>query len=176
VTHSAWSPATTNRFPSSTQVGPDTRLLGGHDGQPLRIALDAVYRAFADVRLDDAFNACRHCFTESDLGYLRATPLGDLTWSDIAFILSKATTTLGSARDFGYFLPRLLEGLVIGIHYMPDVLAGKVLASRPAWNETQVRAVAEFVTTLELVVHASPENRLLEDCREFVKALRNRID
>ena len=153
------------------------RLLDGPEGRPLRLALDDVSRAFADVRLDEKFEVCPHCFTPEDRSYLLRTALLDLTWSDIAFILGKAVTTLGSARDFGYFLPRVLEGFAVGIHYMPHVLPSKMLQSREAgWTAPQVVAVADFVNALEVIVYAMPEDDpKRDDCDEFVVALRNRI-
>ena len=177
MAHSAWAPATRNRFPSSATVRTDARLLDGPEGRPLRLALDDVYRAFAGVRLDASFAVCPHCFTDEDRAYLLETALLDLTWSDIAFILGKSITTLGSARDFGYFLPRVLEGFVLGVHYMPHVLPSKILRSHEAgWSAAQVGAVADFVNALEVIVYAmrddDPER---EECADFVASLRNRI-
>lgn len=177
MSHSAWAPAPRNRFPSSATVRTDARLLGGPEGRSLRLALDDVYRAFAGVRLDASFAVCPHCFTDDDRAYLLTTALLDLTWSDIAIIAGKAIATLGSPRDFGYFLPRVLEGFTIGVHYMPRVVPSKVLQSCEAgWIPDQVAAVADFVNALEVIVYAMPEDDPRHrDCGEFVGALRNRI-
>jgi hypothetical protein len=177
MAHSAWAPATRNRFPSSATVRTDARLFDGVGGRPLRLALDDVYRAFASVRLDPTFEVCPHCFTDADRRYLIDTPLLDLTWSDIASILGKAVTTLGSARDFGYFLPRVLEGFALGVHYMPHVLTTKIRLSREAgWSAAQIAAVADFVNALEVIVYAmSGGDPKFDVCDEFVAALRNRI-
>lgn len=177
MSHSAWAPAARNRFPSSATVRTDARLLDGPEGRPLRLALDDVYRAFASVRLDEAFAACPHCFTEEDRSYLMETALIELTWSDVGIVAGKAIAALGSARDFGYFLPRVLEGFAIGVHYMPRVLPSKMLQSCEAgWTPDQVAAVADFVNALEVIVYAMPEDDPRHrDCGEFVIALRNRI-
>lgn len=177
MAHSAWAPATRDRFPSSATVRTDARLFDGAEGQPLRLALDDVYRAFGTVRLDRAFEVCPHCFTEADRRYLIDTSLFELTWSDVAFILGKAVTTLGSARDFGYFLPRILEGFALGVHYMPHVLPTKIRLSREAgWSAPQIAAVADFVNALEVIVHAMrDDDPVFDDCSAFVTALRNRI-
>jgi len=152
-------------------------LLDGPEGRPLRLALDDVYRAFASVRLDETFAVCPHCFTDDDRDYLLETALLDLTWSDIAFILGKAVTTLGSARDFGYFLPRILEGFALGVHYLPHVAPAKILRSHEAgWTAAQVAAVADFVNALEVIVYAMPDDDPERaDCRDFVASLRNRL-
>jgi len=178
MAHSAWAPAARNRFPSSTAVRTDARLLDGPEGQPLRLALDDIYRAFVSVRLDhQSFAVCPHCFTEEDRVYLLETALPDLTWSDIAIIAGKAIATLGSARDFGYFLPRIVEGFAIGVHYMPRVLPSKMLQSCEAgWTPGQVAAVADFVNALEVIVYAMPEgDPRHRACDDFVASLRNRL-
>jgi len=158
-------------------VRTDARLLDGPEGRPLRLALDDIYRTFASVRLDESFEVCPHCFTESDRTYLLSTPLSGLTWSDMALILRKAIATLGSARDFGYFLPRILEGFALGLHSMPQVLPSKLLRSREAgWTPSQVAAVADFVNALEVIAYAMPDDDPKRDrCDGLVAALRNRI-
>jgi len=177
VAHSAWTPATRDRFPSSATVRTDARLFDGADGRPLRLALDDIYRAFSTARLDASFAVCPHCFTPADRDYLLRTPLLELTWSDISIVLGKAIAGLGSARDFGYFLPRVVEGFAIGIHSMPGLLSSKILQSRAAgWNVAQVAAVADFVNALAVIVCAMPEgDRRRRGCDDVVTALRNRI-
>lgn len=177
MSHSAWAPATRNRFPSSATVRTDARLLDGPEGRPLQLALDDVYRAFAGVRLDESLAVCPHCFTDDDRDYLLGTALLDLTWSDVALILGKAITTLGSTRDFGFFLPRILEGFAIDVHYMPRALASKMLRSCEAgWTPAQVAAVADFVNALEVIAYAMPpDDPRRAECLDFVTSLRNRI-
>ena len=129
------------------------------------------------MRLDESFAVCPHCFTDEDRAYVMDTALLDLTWSDIGIVAGKAIATLGSARDFGYFLPRVLEGFAIGVHYMPRVVPSKMLQSCEAgWTLDQVAAVADFVNALEVIVYAMPEDDPRHrDCADFVASLRNRI-
>jgi len=137
-------PATTPRFPNRetryTSAYPPSPLEGAHGGV-LRAALHELYAAYADAALSTDFDGCPHCFVPSDIAYLRATPLRDLSHGDICIVGGKLVTTLGSGADVSYFLPRLLEALAENALVDEDPLADRMLEI-PAEHWTQRRLAA----------------------------------
>lgn len=107
-------PRTEPRFPHAGQYSRETGYVSGPRALELRAAIEGLYAAFADARLSDPLPVCRHCFTESDVRYLSATPLGSLSHADLGLICSKLISTLGSPDDVAYFLPRVVEGIAEG--------------------------------------------------------------
>jgi hypothetical protein len=114
----------TPRFPARAVSGPlaipgfepiEYTLLEGRHERGVRDALDRVKRAFSSARLSDAFTGCPHCFMQSDIEYVRFTPADSLTQDDLAVIGLSLVSTLGSAEDVPYFIPRLLEALAKGL-------------------------------------------------------------
>ena len=144
-------PATTPRFPKNEMrytFAPPSALDGAH-GAALRAALDELYAAYADAALSSNFHGCPHCFVPSDIAYLRATPLRELTHGDLATIGWKLVTTLGSAADVSYFLPRLLEAIAENAAVNEEVLADRMLAiPTEHWAQRRIAAVRVVLQAL----------------------------
>jgi hypothetical protein len=135
-----------NRFPKTDGMPPQRELLQSDRGEDLVRAIDGLYNAFATCPLDDSFSCCPHCFTDADITYLRTTPLREFSDDDASFILGKAITTLGSARDFNHFLPRVLEAWTYHAHYMEHVIPEKLDSARQTgWTKPQEKAVNDFL-------------------------------
>ncbi len=136
---------TTNRFPVSGGMTESPSLLRGACGPRLERAIDTLYRAFKHARIVEPLRYCRHCFTQADADYLRLTPLHDLPFRDVAFLLPKLITTLGTGEDVNYFLPRILEAFAHQAHYLKVALPSKLRHGRAAgWSDVQLAAVVEF--------------------------------
>lgn len=148
VGHSELEKRTVDRFPHDGNMTPDNRALKSPHGAALLAAIETLYGAFEGATLSLPLQYCPHCFTENDAHYLTSTELRTLTFSDIAFILPKAKTTLGVESDINYFLPRILEALAYQAHYMEHVIPDKIGIARSAgWSDAQVAAVVAFFTT-----------------------------
>jgi hypothetical protein len=131
---------------------PSRTLLEGRYGHEVREALDRLRLAFADARLSENFAGCPHCFTESDLRYVRETPLSSFTLDDLASIGSRLVSTLGDADDVPYFLPRLVEafaqGMLLDIEPVADRIASVPAAS---WTPERVAALRDAFETLFVI-------------------------
>ena len=75
-------------------------------------AIEAVYATFADVPRPTTVRGCPCCTTDVENCALLARPLRELSADDLDRYAWKAVTTMGTADDLTYFLPRLLELLV----------------------------------------------------------------
>lgn len=136
---------TENRFPKLGDTTAKDGLFRTTHSVELRASIEAVYSQFATARLSDPLRYCSHCFTDDDARYLAAKKPRELTFADIAFILPKSISTLGTAADFNYFLPRILEALAYGAHYMEHVLPKKLGEARMAsWTTEQTSALVRF--------------------------------
>ncbi len=136
---------TVDRFPVTLEGEPHDRAFHTEHGVPLLAAIEELYAAFEVNRLTEPLRYCAHCFTENDARYITSTPLRELSLDDIAFILTKAVTTLGTAADFNYFLPRVLEVLAYEGHYMEHVIPQNLAHARATgWSERQLSAVVAF--------------------------------
>lgn len=118
-----------------------TLLDGVYQGE-IRQAIDRLYRAFASARLSDDFEGCPHCFTESDIRYVRDTPVSNFTHRDLILIGQTLLATLGSAQDVPYFIPRFMEALAedlpIDLRRIVDHIAA---VPRALWTTERLCAV-----------------------------------
>ena len=80
----------TNRFPipadRAMSYSYNEELFATNCGDRLRASIEALYATFADIQIAKDFALCPHCFTNDDAGYLRNTPLRELTFRDTASI------------------------------------------------------------------------------------------
>jgi len=148
-----------NRFPKKSGMTPCGELFQSNRGEELRRAIAGLYAAFAGCRLGDDFACCPHCFTDADVFYLKDTPLPRLSDNDSSLILGKSITTLGSAKDFNYFLPRILEAWARHAHYMEHAIPKKLdLARQVGWSNTQEKAVSNFLRAFFQAANAVTPN------------------
>ncbi len=104
-------------------------------------ALKRVDVAFAGARLSENFSACRHCFTAHDIDYLRTIPPAEMSNGDLAIIVFKLVSTIGSEWDIAYFVPAALRAQLRGVA-VEDAILMKKLAKIPAEHWTAERQTA----------------------------------
>ena len=125
---------------------------------PIREALEALYRAFAEVPRPLHLVGCPCCSGRVDLARLAAAPLKDLAEEDLALYAAKAITTVGGATDFVYFVPRLLELLVSNaLRVDVEIVLGKLgLAELASWPPA-LSAAVEGLLWAELIERVRAE-------------------
>lgn len=116
-------------------------------------AIRELYTAFSTVPrpLQIEFCPCG-CTRREEVAALLAGPLRALRFPDLANYSFSAMTTQGSADDFRYFLPRLLERIATEPYkYSPEILFGKLrYATWETWPEPQRNAVKNYLRRLWL--------------------------
>ncbi len=119
-----------------------------------RDALEAVYRAFADVPRPLRVER----YGEPILQFLISKPLRELLDDWIGPYSGWAITTAGTERDYQYFLPRILEVALLNPVWMgtePAVVASRLkMAGWESWPSAQRRAIVSvfeqaFLSNLE---------------------------
>ncbi len=162
------------RFPAYERTfGTAAPLLAGPHGIELREALNLLYEAFSTARLSEDFDGCPHCFTESDLRYLRQTARAELTSGDLSLIASKLVSTLGTAMDVPYFLPRLIEGLAQDALIDVEPLVDRIAQIPPSlWTpERRIRLSDAFEKLFQAAESTSTYNDLAEsNTQRYVRA------
>ena len=125
-------------------------------------AIEDVYRAFADCPRPERVVGCPHCRPgEADCALLRRVPrlLDAVTLEPFMF---SAMTTWGTAEDFRYFAPRILELAVTEqiADLDLEIVLGKLrLAGWPRWPAGQREAVSVLLDrywTLTLEAYPGP--------------------
>jgi hypothetical protein len=117
----------------------------------LRSAIERSYEAFALEPRPTRWRAAPHRDGDALLRQLTAVPLADLTDEAIDPYSSWAITTVGSAQDYKYFLPRILALAVSGTGSVgadPPVIAGRLKMSQwESWPAAQRDAVLNLFET-----------------------------
>ncbi len=99
----------------------------------LQLTIDDVYRAFADVPKPQAIDGCPCCIERKGIEHLLATPLRKISPKELAPYASSAFLTVGSAEDYLYFLPRILEISATDESWYPDAeVTGRAIRSSAA--------------------------------------------
>lgn len=133
----------TDRFPhTENYVSCGATPLDSADSTEIRAAIERVYEAFAHDTLAKPLDACEHCFTDNDINYLETTPLRSFSSGDCYTIAHKLVSTLGTEKDFRYFLPRLIEHKAQGGMFV--IFAGfleKLIEAAKCWPSEDVRVV-----------------------------------
>ena len=128
----------------------------------LRVSIDEVYAAFADVRKPDDIVVCPCCMEPTEVKVLLSKKLKELTPDELSKYGSKVFNTVGDIPDFLYFLPRLLEIVVTNPDWWPnpEVLLPKLKkAGFLDWPERRCAAVRNFleVAFYDVMTRASSE-------------------
>jgi len=117
----------------------------------LRSAIERCYDAFAREPRPTRWRAAPHRDGDALLRMLTAVPLADLSDEAIDPYSSWAITTVGSAQDYRYFLPRILALAVSGTGSLgadPPVIAGRLKMSQwENWPAAQRDAVLSLFET-----------------------------
>lgn len=110
-------------------------------------AMEAVYRVFAGPA-PAIIEGCPCCIETRGVDVLLTTPLRALSGGQLWRYVSGVFYTVGSERDFRYFLPRILEISVQDAseaHY-PQVVLGKLrLANWQSWPRHERAAIEALV-------------------------------
>lgn len=121
-------------------------------GVALAEAIDGLYVAFADEPRPAGIEACPCCVSPAQVAALLGPDdLRTLPAETVADYAAHAMTTVGSASDFRYFLPRLLQVAVTDGFDWPDleIAVGRLrLAGWLAWPPDQQRAVRAVLGAL----------------------------
>lgn len=88
---------------------------------PVQQALEQVYAAFGDVPKPANIAGCPCCIDRKNLDPLLAKSLRSLSPDDLTKYAASALLTVGEPEDYAYFLPRILEILIIKPHWWPSV-------------------------------------------------------
>lgn len=91
---------------------------------------------------------CPCCIASRGVDRLLSKPLRELSGQDLWRYVSGLFYTIGSKRDFRYFLPRILEISITNPRESNDpqiVLAKLALGDWRSWAEREQRAMEEFV-------------------------------
>jgi len=114
-------------------------------------AIEAVYATFADVPRPTTVRGCPCCTTAVENCALLARPLRELSADDLDRYAWKAVTTMGTADDLTYFLPRLLELLVddtLGAE--TEAVLAKLEYVYDTWPLARQRAVDDLIEAVLL--------------------------
>jgi hypothetical protein len=118
----------------------------------LETAVDRLYVAFAGEPRPADIEACPCCVSRDQVeALLGPEDLRTLPADVVADYAAHAMTTVGSASDFRYFLPRLLQLAVTDGFDWPDleIAVGRLrLAGWTAWPADQQRAVRDVLWAL----------------------------
>lgn len=111
-------------------------------------AVDALYTAFSRYPLPAEVDVCDHCVSPEEVQATRAAPLRELTASVLAPYAGNALSTWGEEDEFRYFLPRLLELIVLeeldGWFY-GSLLLNKVGVRWEEWRAREREAIIGLV-------------------------------
>lgn len=119
----------------------------------LEAALDELYSVFGRPKPPKVIAHCSHCIRGDHIKQLLApVPLRDVPVEALLSYTMSAADTVGSASDFRYFLPRILDIAVAGgFGGYPDlefILRRFVLANWRKWPERERQAVIGFTRAL----------------------------
>jgi hypothetical protein len=115
-------------------------------GLSLEEAAERLYDAFGDVPRPQRVEGCPHCTGPDEDLPLVGRPLRELSAQDLSRYAFKAMSTWGTAEDFRYFAPRVLDLTAAGAMAWPgfEVVCAKLSqAGLHTW--TQQPAVEEFL-------------------------------
>ncbi len=88
----------------------------------LQEAITRLYEAFSHESKPSVIDwcSCEACAPRDNVSVLISKPLRSLTPDELTHYASSAFLTAGSEADFKYYLPRILEILVIADNWWPS--------------------------------------------------------
>jgi len=144
-----------------------------------------LYRVFSKYEKPDDFPACKCCISEEAKVVLLSRKLEDLNESELSEYAADVFLTVGTLRDFRYFLPRILE-LSVGEAFLwpyPQIVLRKLrLAGWAEWPEDERTAVLEVLQDkfealiLSSNAHGQDINQWLCAIGQFVDDLNPYLD
>jgi hypothetical protein len=120
--------------------------------EPLAVAINSLYAAFARVPRPSSIDYCQCCFTaEDERAVLTDMPLGQLPAEALRPYAANVMFTVGGVADFRYLLPRLLEVACGEGFSWPDLesVVGRLrFAEWSSWQDEERDAVRNFLAAL----------------------------
>lgn len=144
--------------------------------EKLSAAVDSLYEAFSCYARPTAIvGADGHfCLTNDPLGLL-TSPLRELTADNLSDYCHSAVYTLGSAEDFKYYLPRILELLPAAGSSLLDVpmLFGRLpYAEWHTWPASERQSVWLYIDALwDVTLSEFPREPDAGDCLDGIAML-----
>ncbi len=86
----------------------------------LQKAIDNGYEVFSGVPKPRVIDGCSCCLDEKGIDPLLKKTLRSITPDELSEYASSVYLTVGSDKDFFYFLPRILEILAIHSRWWPN--------------------------------------------------------
>ena len=129
----------------------------------LDAAIENLYTAFADVRRPQTSEGCPCCWSsEETRSLLRGRLLSDVPVDLLRVYAWSAMLTIGSAADYLYFLPRILDLIARendeGIDV--DVVARAIHATEPhTWTANKRQALEEYLSAVMHTLLAPSRHR-----------------
>jgi hypothetical protein len=114
-------------------------------------AIEQLYAAFADVPKPRAISGCPCCLDDKDIDTLLVTPLREISPSDLSPYAFSAFLTVGSAADYAYFLPRILEISGTDDAWWPDIeVTGRAIRScgPDSWPAVRIEALRRLLLSV----------------------------
>ena len=128
-------------------------------------AIEDVYKAFANVSKPRIIGGCPCCIDGKEVDKLLVSDLRDVPAGDLSSYASSAFLTVGSVKDYLYFLPRILEISATDESWWPDpeVTGRAIRTSEPfKWTDIQLTALKNFLGAVLDTVIESANSHLID--------------
>lgn len=116
----------------------------------LQTAIDNLYDAFNDIEQPTMIDGCPCCFDEGEIRKLLGTPLRQISSELLASYASSALLTVGSASDYLYYLPRILEISIHEASWWPTIeVTGRAIRDThiDSWPTVRRNELKRFVAS-----------------------------
>jgi hypothetical protein len=100
------------------------------DTVQLREAIEGLYVAFAQYRLRERIDACKHCHSSDDDRLLRSKRLRELGVQELHHYIWDAMTTWGDDYDYRHFLPRILEVYALAERLTDEIMDAPIVLEK----------------------------------------------
>lgn len=132
----------------------------------LKVAIEDVYDAFTNVEKPRRVDGCPCCMTEDEYETLTAKPLRELSSAELSEYASDVMLTMGSAEDYQYFLPRILELTIEDdVEWMSsvEITANKIgMAGFSRWNAKKQSSITQlWLAVIRDIATSDPHPELL---------------
>ncbi len=114
-------------------------------------AIENLYVAFADVRKPQSIEGCPCCWSDKDSRSLLSGKLRDAPLKELGIYAWSAMSTIGSAEDYLYFLPQILNLIATEGGWGPDVeVIGRAIHETEPhkWATNKHQALEEYLSAI----------------------------
>lgn len=102
-------------------------------------AIEELYSVFGDFPKPTVIEGCPCCINEKGVDVLLTTPLRDIKPDQLTNYAASALLTIGSAEDYKYFLPRILEINATDWGWWPDPEVIAIAIKKAGFNDWSSR-------------------------------------